>query len=60
MIEFPGSKINLGLRVSQKLDNGYHSLESIFLSTNFSDILEIIPLNESMQTQYYFSGLDSV
>ena len=37
MIDFPGSKINLGLRIIQRLANGYHTLESIFVPTSFSD-----------------------
>ena len=55
MITFPGSKINLGLRVIEKLPNGYHSLESIFIPTSFSDILEVIPTEE--ETTFNNSGI---
>lgn len=55
MIEFPGSKINLGLNVIQKLENGYHSIESIFIPTSFSDILEIIPAEK--ESAFNYSGI---
>lgn len=57
MIDFPGSKVNLGLRITQKLDNGYHSLESVFLPIQFSDVLEIIPTSDS-ETQFNYSGFE--
>lgn len=56
MIEFPGSKINLGLRITQRLDNGYHTLESIFIPTTFSDVLEIIPTID--KTEFSYSGIE--
>lgn len=56
MIDFPGSKINLGLRVTQRLDNGYHTLESIFIPTSFSDVLEIIPNDD--RTEFVYSGIE--
>jgi 4-diphosphocytidyl-2-C-methyl-D-erythritol kinase len=55
MIDFPGTKINLGLRVIKKLDNGYHHLESIFIPTTFSDVVEIIPSRE--KSAFHFSGI---
>lgn len=57
MIDFPGSKINLGLRVTQRLDNGYHTIESIFIPSDFSDVLEIIKLDEKESSRFYFKGL---
>lgn len=56
MIAFPGSKINLGLRITHRLDNGYHSIESIFIPTSFSDILEIIPSID--KTEFYYHGIE--
>lgn len=56
MIDFPGSKINLGLRITQRLDNGYHTLESIFIPTTFSDVLEIIPTID--KTEFSFEGIE--
>ncbi len=58
MIDFPGSKINLGLRVIQRLSNGYHLIESIFIPTTFSDVLELIKADSSEKSRFYFNGLE--
>ena len=42
MIRFPNAKINLGLRVLNARDDGYHNLESIMYPVNIQDALEII------------------
>ena len=56
MIAFPGTKINLGLRITQRLDNGYHAIESIFIPTQFSDVLEIIPASE--KSTFHLHGIE--
>ena len=43
MIAFPPAKINLGLRVVRKRDDGFHDLQTIFLAIPLCDILELIP-----------------
>ncbi|MCF8231176.1 MAG: 4-(cytidine 5'-diphospho)-2-C-methyl-D-erythritol kinase [Bacteroidales bacterium] len=43
MIVFPGSKINLGLRITKKRQDGYHNLQTVFYPLSFSDVLEAIP-----------------
>ncbi|MFW5821491.1 MAG: 4-(cytidine 5'-diphospho)-2-C-methyl-D-erythritol kinase [Bacteroidota bacterium] len=43
MITFPNAKINIGLRITGRLPNGYHSLKSLMIPTGFCDILEFIP-----------------
>jgi 4-diphosphocytidyl-2-C-methyl-D-erythritol kinase len=43
MISFPNAKINLGLYVTGKRDDGFHNIESIFYPVPFCDVLEIIP-----------------
>ena len=43
MIVFPNSKINLGLRILQKRNDGYHNLETVFYPVPLNDILEITP-----------------
>jgi 4-diphosphocytidyl-2-C-methyl-D-erythritol kinase len=43
MIVFPGSKINLGLYVTDRRDDGYHNIETLFCPLGFADILEVIP-----------------
>lgn len=41
MILFPPAKINLGLKVLNKRDDGYHNLETIMYQIPLCDILEI-------------------
>lgn len=40
MIAFPNAKINIGLKITDKLENGYHSIKSLMVPTQFFDILE--------------------
>ncbi len=42
MISFPGSKINLGLHILRKRNDGYHDLETIFYPIPLNDVLEIV------------------
>jgi len=52
MIAFPNAKINLGLRVCGKRDDGYHNIETIMVPVDYCDILEIVvsPDGESLYT----------
>jgi 4-diphosphocytidyl-2-C-methyl-D-erythritol kinase len=42
MISFPHCKINLGLHVIHKREDGFHNIESVFYPVNWCDVLEII------------------
>jgi 4-diphosphocytidyl-2-C-methyl-D-erythritol kinase len=42
MICFPNAKINIGLNVLEKREDGYHNIESIFYPINYCDALEAI------------------
>ena len=42
MVIFPNCKINLGLNILQKRDDGYHDIETVFFPLPFTDALEII------------------
>jgi 4-diphosphocytidyl-2-C-methyl-D-erythritol kinase len=45
---FPNCKINIGLRVVRKREDGYHDLETIFYPIyGLHDELEVVPLNNS-------------
>ncbi|MEY4931298.1 MAG: hypothetical protein RI909_2022 [Bacteroidota bacterium] len=46
MVVFPHCKINLGLQVISKRDDGYHNIETCFYPIPWKDILEIIPAKE--------------
>ncbi|MDY6801248.1 MAG: 4-(cytidine 5'-diphospho)-2-C-methyl-D-erythritol kinase [Bacteroidota bacterium] len=41
MINFPNAKINIGLKITEKRKDGFHTIESIFYPIKLSDILEI-------------------
>ncbi|MEP1094744.1 MAG: 4-(cytidine 5'-diphospho)-2-C-methyl-D-erythritol kinase [Cyclobacteriaceae bacterium] len=43
MLSFPNAKINLGLHVLAKREDGYHGLESCFYPIAWKDSLEIVP-----------------
>ena len=43
MIVFPNAKINLGLNIINKREDGYHNIESVFYPIPVCDVLEIIP-----------------
>ena len=42
MIYFPPAKINLGLKILGKRADGFHEIQSIFLPTNWCDVLEVV------------------
>ncbi|MBK9592476.1 MAG: 4-(cytidine 5'-diphospho)-2-C-methyl-D-erythritol kinase [Crocinitomicaceae bacterium] len=42
MVTFPNVKINLGLNILSKREDGYHNLQSIFYPVDWCDILEIV------------------
>ena len=46
MVYFPNAKINLGLHVLERLDSGYHKIESCFYPITWHDALEIVPSND--------------
>jgi len=41
MIAFPNAKINIGLNVVAKREDGYHDIETVFYPVNLQDALEI-------------------
>jgi len=42
LLEFPNCKINIGLNVTSKREDGYHNIETIFYPLPWYDILEVI------------------
>lgn len=46
MINFPIAKINLGLNVVSKREDGYHNLETVFYPVPIKDALEVYPMHE--------------
>ncbi len=55
MIVFPNAKINIGLNVISKREDGYHNIETIFYPVKLSDALEIV---DSEKTEFTLSGIE--
>jgi 4-diphosphocytidyl-2-C-methyl-D-erythritol kinase len=57
MIVFPHCKINLGLHITRKRDDGYHELETIFYPLALRDALEAIRNESGTGIHFTSSGL---
>jgi 4-diphosphocytidyl-2-C-methyl-D-erythritol kinase len=53
MINFPNCKINIGLNIVGKREDGYHNLETVFYPLPWHDALEII---QSEKFQFFSTG----
>lgn len=54
MIVFPNAKINIGLNVVSRREDGFHNLETIFYPVKLADALEFA---EAGETRLTFSGI---
>lgn len=50
MVVFPNAKINIGLNIVSRREDGYHNIESIFVPVPWRDILEIVPAQGTEST----------
>ncbi|MDL2241122.1 4-(cytidine 5'-diphospho)-2-C-methyl-D-erythritol kinase, partial [Bacteroidales bacterium OttesenSCG-928-K22] len=56
MIIFPSAKINIGLQILSKRDDGFHNIYTFLYPFNeLKDILEIVKSNNK-ETNIHFSG----
>ena len=55
MILYPNAKINLGLRILRKREDGFDDIESIMIPVPIYDIIEI---SESVDFSYIQTGID--
>jgi 4-diphosphocytidyl-2-C-methyl-D-erythritol kinase len=55
MVKFAPAKINLGLNVIRKRDDGYHEIESIMLAVPLYDVLEVITAPELGRNEIVFT-----
>lgn len=55
MIYFPNAKINLGLRVLGKRADGFHKISSLFIPTNWCDVLEVNTLENGERGELNFT-----
>lgn len=54
MITFPNAKINIGLSILNRRNDGYHNVETVFYSVGIKDALEIM---EADELKFTSSGL---
>ncbi len=57
MICFPTAKINIGLKVLGKRQDGFHNIESVFYPIALSDSLELLPAKENESLILSTSGI---
>jgi len=57
MICFPNAKINLGLNIVSKRNDGYHNLETVFYPVGINDALEIIVREDQERDSFIESGI---
>ncbi len=57
MIHFPNCKINLGLNILRKREDGFHDLATFFYPVGLNDVLEIIKDNTGSDVQFTCTGL---
>jgi len=55
MVLFPHAKINIGLFITKKREDGFHDLETCFFPVPWTDVLEIMP---SEEFSFSSSGLE--
>lgn len=50
MVTFPNAKINIGLNITSRRNDGYHNIETIMVPIPWKDILEIVPAKNNETT----------
>lgn len=56
MLVFSGSKINLGLNVLEKRNDGFHNIETVFFPLKWNDALEVLENTDNQVIKMSFSG----
>jgi 4-diphosphocytidyl-2-C-methyl-D-erythritol kinase len=50
MLSFPNCKINLGLQILNKREDGYHNLATVFYPLGWKDVVEVVRSDDGRQT----------
>lgn len=59
MIQFPNCKINLGLSITAKRNDGYHELETVFYPVGLKDVVEVIRASDlNTPVQFTSTGIE--
>ncbi|MDO7874059.1 4-(cytidine 5'-diphospho)-2-C-methyl-D-erythritol kinase [Hymenobacter sp. ASUV-10] len=56
MLTFPNAKLNLGLYVTARRPDGYHTLESAFVPLPWCDALELVPAPANQSSSLALTG----
>ncbi len=57
MVVFPNCKINIGLNILGKREDGYHDLQTVFVPVAIRDVLEIVEHDAGENIQLTSSGI---
>lgn len=57
MIGFPNAKINIGLRILEKREDGYHNIESVFYPVGWCDALEVTKQEGDGKMRLHLAGI---
>jgi 4-diphosphocytidyl-2-C-methyl-D-erythritol kinase len=56
MITFPNAKINIGLNIIEKREDGFHNIESVFYPVGLCDALEVVENTELGAARFTFTS----
>ena len=57
MLLYPNAKINIGLNVVEKREDGYHNIETVFYPIGLCDVLNIEPSDSCSDYSFSSSGI---
>lgn len=55
MLAFPHAKINIGLNITERRGDGYHTIQSVFYPIGLCDVLEVV---ESRELHFAITGIE--
>ena len=58
MLIYPNAKINLGLNVIERRQDGYHNIETVFYPVGLCDVLDVQPSDTCMDYSFSSSGIE--